>query len=84
MVCHILCPECGEDLSDKYYFFEAVKTGYVKDKVKKNDYPINIEKIEFKSNILEPLDFILNALELKNVCCRMHITTVVDFDSIHY
>lgn len=84
MVCHILCPECSNDLSEMFPFYESVKSQYAKELIKSNKYPISIEKIDLKSDIITNFGFILNAAGLTNECCRIHIIGHTDFDSIYY
>ncbi len=79
MVCHILCPECGEDLAEIYPAYEATKNKYFENIMKEHGN-IDIDKIDFKADILPALDFIFKALRINNHCCRIHILGVTDFD----
>lgn len=82
MPCHILCPSCGNGLSEVYDFIELAKQGYYKslgNKIKN----VNIDKLELCPNISKPIGFILDAAGLDLICCRMHILGVTNFDKIY-
>jgi DNA-directed RNA polymerase subunit N (RpoN/RPB10) len=84
MVVHILCPECSEDLAEIYPFYILVKNAYCEKLLKKNDkFPIHPDKMDFKSDILENFAFILNALHINKMCCRVHILGNTEFDSLY-
>jgi DNA-directed RNA polymerase subunit N (RpoN/RPB10) len=78
MTIHILCPECGEGLAEIYPFYAAVKDKYLASLLSKN--PIDVDKIDLKPDILTGTDFILDALDIRNMCCRTHTLTNADFD----
>jgi hypothetical protein len=84
MVCHILCPECSEDLSEVFPFYEKVKQGYCNHLINEEKIPIHLDKIDLKMDIITNFGFIFNALRLTNECCRIHILGNLDFDSIYY
>ncbi len=79
MVCHILCPECSEDLAEIYPAYEAVKNAYFEKLLKKHGN-IDIERIDFKADVLPGIAFIFKALHINNHCCRIHVLGVTDFD----
>ncbi len=79
MVCHILCPECSEDLAEIYPAFEAIKNAYFEN-IMRTHGNIDVEKIDFKADILPGISFIFEALQIHNHCCRIHILGVTDFD----
>ena len=83
MVCHILCPECGECLGELYEFINLVRQGYYKSIAPKSDKDILPEKLELCPNISTPIGFILDAVDLTNLCCRMHMLGVTYFDKIY-
>ena len=70
MVCHILCPECCEDLADKYYFFKAVLDEHNKKHVEGYVHKISPDQVGLGKNIIKSADFILDALKLNNICCK--------------
>ncbi len=75
MICHILCPECGEDLAEVYPAYRAIKDAHFKkiiDDPKVGDI-YDLETIELKSNVLTEISFIMEALRIVNSCCRVHI-----------
>jgi DNA-directed RNA polymerase subunit N (RpoN/RPB10) len=84
MVVHILCPECSEDLAEIWNFYELVKTQYCESILEKNKQFIDIDKIDFRSDIFTNFEFILKAVEINNQCCRVHILGNTDFDSLYY
>jgi len=84
MVCHILCPECAENLGELYPFYEKVTEGYCEFLIKQNKDNIHIDKLYLKANIIQEFDFIFNALNIKNMCCRVHILGTLDFDSLYF
>ena len=81
MVCHVLCPECGDCIGEVYEFINTVKQGYYS--TLKHKTNIQPEKIELTSGINKPIGFILDALDIKNLCCRMHIISVTVFDKVY-
>ena len=79
MPCHILCPSCGNGLSEVYDFIQIAKQGYYK-----SEYDnINVNKLEISPNLTKPIGFILDAAGLNLICCRMHILGVTNFDTIY-
>lgn len=80
MVVYILCPECNEDIAEIYPFYNLLKNKFCEKLLK--DQNIDIDKVDFKSDILIKFEFILEALQINNTCCRCHILGATDFDSI--
>lgn len=80
MVVYILCPECSEDLAEIYPFYNLVKNRFCEKLLKHSD--IDVDKIDFKSDILVKFDFILDALHITNMCCRTHVLTNTEFDTM--
>jgi DNA-directed RNA polymerase subunit N (RpoN/RPB10) len=80
MVVHILCTECSEDLAEVYPFYVSVKNAYFKSLMSESKKPIDINKIDFKSDVLPDLGFVFEALDIKNMCCRMHILANTNFE----
>jgi DNA-directed RNA polymerase subunit N (RpoN/RPB10) len=76
---HILCPDCCEDLADIYPAFNVVKNAFF-DKIIKEHGNIDLEMFDFKAELLPGIAFILDALHIKNHCCRVHILGTTDFD----
>lgn len=83
MVVFILCPECSEDLAIIYPFYNMVKSKYCKNLINLEKINIDIDKIDFKNDILVKFEFILEALHITNMCCRAHILGNTEFDSLH-
>ena len=81
MVGFILCPECSENIGEVAEFIDLVKQGFYKDIDKKEN--IEPEKLVICPNISKPIGFILDAVGLKNICCRMHILGATNFDKIY-
>ena len=83
MVCHILCPECSEDLGAIYPFYDTVKNLYCHKLMENNERIIDVDKIDFKTDILKNFEFILKAVGINKMCCVIHILSTSDFDSIY-
>ncbi len=79
MPVHILCPECSNDLGELYPAYEKVKIAYF-DKLIKEHGNIDLEKIDFKADVLPGISFIFEALHINNQCCRIHMLGTTDFD----
>jgi len=82
MVVFILCPECSEDLSVVYPFWNIVKNCHIEQILKDSKTHIDINKLDFKPEILSNFGFILDGLRIKNMCCRTHMLGNTDFDSL--
>jgi DNA-directed RNA polymerase subunit N (RpoN/RPB10) len=82
MPCHVLCPGCGNGLSEVYDFINITKQGYYKS-LGVNIANMNVNKLEICPNLTKPIGFILDAAGLNLICCRMHILGVTNFDSIY-
>lgn len=80
MVVYILCPECSEDLAEIYPFYDCVKNRFCEKIL--SDKNIDFDKVDFKSDILVKFEFILDAVNITNMCCRSHIIGATSFDSI--
>ena len=80
MVVHILCPECSEDLGEVYPFYSAVKTAYLKSLILESKKPIDVNKIDLKADVLTDTSFIFDAIDINNICCRMHMLGNTEFD----
>lgn len=82
MLCHILCPECGEGLGEVFMFYDAVKKQHHQKIMENAPKKINIDKVDLKEDVLGNLDYIFKALQINLQCCRMHIMSVADIDLI--
>jgi hypothetical protein len=80
MVVYILCPECSEDLAEIYPFYNLVKNKFCEQIL--SDIDIDIDKVDFKTDILVNSEFILNSLQIKKMCCISHILGATSFDSL--
>lgn len=80
MTIYILCPECSEDLAEIYPFYDHVKNNFCEKILSKLD--IDIEKVDFKNDVLVKFEFILDALNITKTCCRLHVLGASNFDSI--
>lgn len=82
MSCYILCPECGYDLGCVFPAFKTLQASHnlLCCGTGKNIHP---DKIDIKPNAIKDIGYILNALKINNICCRMHVICYVDFDNIH-
>ena len=82
MSCHMLCPSCGNGLSEVYDFVNLAKQGYYKS-LEKNLAKVNVDKLEIYPDLTKPIGFILDAAGLKLMCCRMHMLGVTNFNTIY-
>lgn len=80
MVVYILCPECSEDLAEIYPFYENIKEKFCEKIL--SDSNIDIEKVDFKNDILVKFEFILKAMNITKVCCVSHVLGASSFDSL--
>jgi DNA-directed RNA polymerase subunit N (RpoN/RPB10) len=82
MSTYILCPHCSNDLGSIFPAFQLLQIAHNKKyfELKKNIHPT---KVDLKPNIIKNIDYILNSLDIYNMCCRMHIMCYVDFDNIY-
>jgi DNA-directed RNA polymerase subunit N (RpoN/RPB10) len=79
----ILCPECSFCLGEIFEFIDLAKQGYYKSTMKKTFNDVNPEKLEICPNISKPIGFIMDAVGVTNICCRMHILGVTNFDKVY-
>jgi DNA-directed RNA polymerase subunit N (RpoN/RPB10) len=82
MSCHILCPSCGNGLSEVYSFINIATQGYYKSQ-ESSLLKINVDKLEICANLTKPIGFILDAAGITLMCCRMHILGITKFDTIY-
>ena len=77
MIIPIKCFTCGNVLADKYEYY---KINVRKEKVKKN---LDENKVIYLTNEYvekTPEGFMMDKLELYNMCCRRHFLTHVDIE----
>ena len=79
----ILCPECSCCLGEISEFIDLAKQGYYKSMMKKTLTEIKPETLEICPNISYPIGHILDAVGALNICCRMHILGVTNFNKIY-
>ena len=83
MAYYIRCPECSFCIGHYVDFIEVARISmyssiiYNKDSKYKDYHP---EKIVFNPSITPELGPLLNSLNIKNICCRTHIISIVKFD----
>jgi DNA-directed RNA polymerase subunit N (RpoN/RPB10) len=82
MSCYILCPECGNDLGCVYPAFKCLQAAHNK-LYCESEKNIHSSKIDIKSSGNKGVGYILDTLNLNNMCCRMHLISHVDFDNIY-
>lgn len=80
MVVYILCPECSEDLAEIYPFYNLVKNRFCEKIL--SDLDIDVEKVDFKTDVLVKFEFILQALQINKMCCVSHVLGSSDFDTL--
>lgn len=81
MPCFTLCPDCGENIGAVYDFIDLARQGFIKKVVSESkEYKeFSPDKMVLNPNIIPPIGDILDAADLKNDCCRVHILANIDF-----
>ena len=79
---HILCPSCGNNISEVYDFIMIAKKGYYKT-LSSEFNKTSADRLELCPNITKPIGFILDAAGLDLICCRMHMLGNTNFDKIY-
>jgi DNA-directed RNA polymerase subunit N (RpoN/RPB10) len=64
------------------HFFEAVKEAYNKAYLAEHDQ-ISIENIDLKKDIDLRYGFILDALDIKTMCCRVSVLSYTNHDTLY-
>lgn len=83
MSAFIRCPECGFCIGMFARFFQAAQKALINEKVFAKDAPYSDydpDKMFFKPEIVPPMEPVFDALKIKNMCCRMHLLTNVQYD----
>ncbi len=83
MVCHILCPECAQDIGEVFPFFDAVRRGYFEYLVSEKKIDIHVDKMDLHPDAASNLDFVFDALNITNFCCRNHMLGTTNHDTIY-
>lgn len=76
MASPILCYECGNDIGTIFEFTRLAIHGYYKNELSN----VDIDKMGIHPTANKPIGFILDAVDLKNICCRKSIIGYVDFN----
>lgn len=81
MPCFILCPDCGENLGEVYDFIDLARQGFIKKIIfeSKDFKEFSPDKMILNPDVVPPIKEILDAAELTNDCCRIHILGHTDF-----
>lgn len=77
MIIPVKCFTCGMVLADKYRYFQ------MKVRSKKIEDGLNVEKVVYLSKTKmekTPEGEALDAMDIKNVCCRRHMLCHVDIE----
>lgn len=82
----IRCPSCGFCIASYIEFFDKAREAFYADVVfaensKIKDY--DPEKLALNPGSTPPLEDLLNAIGIKNRCCRMRLVTKMDFDKLY-
>lgn len=74
----ILCSGCSNNLGEVQLFYDTVYKGFEADSIKKNPKIRNYHpsKIRSTPGLIPSVKFLLDALELKNICCRTRIMSI--------
>lgn len=73
----ILCPSCSNSIGIYYAAYANMRDAIVDQTFK--DLNIDINKADFKPDIIPSFEFIFKALGIKKYCCKLHIMTATDF-----
>jgi len=82
----IRCPSCGRCIATYIEFFNKAKHAYYTEVLYGNDSDLkdfDPEKLALNPGSTPPLEELLNAIGIKNRCCRIHIMTTMDFDKLY-
>ncbi len=82
----IRCPECSFCIGLYSEFVEKAKQAIYasvlfNEKSQYKDY--DPDKMAFNSSIMPDLEPLFTSLNIKNRCCRMHLTTKNNFDKLY-
>lgn len=77
---HILCPECGEDLSEISLAYLRCKEEFYKKEIV-GKHKVHIDKVIFKNDNKSDPAFILHALGINKMCCVVHCMGATSFDT---
>lgn len=77
----ILCPDCGENLGEVFAFIDLARRGFIKKVISESEEfkEFSPDKMILNSDVIPPIKEILDAAELPNDCCRVHILGHTDF-----
>ncbi len=64
----VLCPECGSNLGQWRPFMLEVIRGMEQE----ISDQIHVDKRDLNPDLIKPIGFLLDALGIKRICCRMH------------
>jgi len=78
MACPILCFECGELIGPIFEFINFAKQGFFKEDIKNTN--VNIDNVGLNPYVIKPIGFILDAVNLNNICCRKTILGYIDYN----
>jgi hypothetical protein len=76
----IRCPDCGFTICFYNEFFLNAKNTIVKEYLQTNNRNYNQEKLYFKEAENSDLIRLYDSLNIKKMCCRMHMSTGINFD----
>lgn len=79
----VLCYECGEDIAEIYPFWATCKRLLIEDLLNNSKDSIDVDKLNLKSDITDKFGFVLDALKINKMCCRIHILGNTDFDILY-
>lgn len=84
MSSYIRCPECSKCIGKYVEFIEKARQSLYEDKVfrKTSKFSkIDPEKLCFNPNVTPSLEKIFEAIDIKKICCRMHLSSGVRFEN---
>lgn len=77
----IRCPDCGHDLGAVYPAFHSMRMELIKTEIEKKNIKVELGNSLALSTIKIPIMDVFDGLGIdkKRVCCRMHMSTSIDF-----
>jgi len=79
MLDFIRCPTCGYPIGSIFVAFNKIKSHLLKIELELNKNIINIKNIGVVDHIQLSMKSIFEQLNINCFCCRMHLTSTIDF-----
>lgn len=79
MPCYIKCPTCNTSLSDVVEYYKLVI-----EEIREKSKNLNVSTVDLTPDSLEPIGDILDALGIRNECCRIRMTGLTQFEKLYH